>query len=59
MTVGAARTGAGVRKPPMEETAMGERRTGTACLALQLQFFLEMGPARVGLMSPAPGGPSK
>jgi hypothetical protein len=28
-------------------------------LALQLQFFLEMGPARVGLMSPAPGGPSK
>jgi hypothetical protein len=30
-----------------------------APLALQLQFFLEMGPARIGLMSPAPGGPSK
>jgi hypothetical protein len=28
-------------------------------LALQLQFFLEMGSARVGLMSPAPGRPSE
>ena len=27
------------------------------CLELQLQFFAEMGFARVGLMSPTPGRP--
>ena len=35
--------------------ALRDRQTGSqGSLALQLQFLLEMGPARVGLMSPAP-----
>ena len=46
-----------VRTKSKQPTAARAERAKT--LALQLQFFLEMGSARVGLMSPAPGRPSE
>jgi HlyD family secretion protein len=41
------------------DTNVSEGDIGGIKLTLQLQFFLEMGSARVGLMSPAPGRPSE
>ena len=52
---------AAVRHRPARRRISGfsQRQLLIRLLALQVQFFLEMGSARVGLMSPAPGRPSE
>ena len=45
------------RRPKATYATLSRNREKATRLALQLQFSFEMGFARVGLMSPAPGRP--